>query len=238
MHDAHVPSRAAAEPRRGTPPARAPAPAIGMVRTYERYAPLYDLLFGQVLEPGRRAMTRVATALQPGSLLEVGVGTGLALPGYPPTTRVTGIDLSPEMLARAQGRAREHQLDVTLRLMDAEHMDFADDSFDCVTLPYVLSVTSEPARLVAEARRVCKPDGHVIVVNHFSGSRFWWLMERAVRPLADRVGFRSDFSFDDHIRGFDWELLSVEPVNLFALSRLVVLRNAKRGATRPGAQAA
>ncbi|HLL17947.1 MAG TPA: class I SAM-dependent methyltransferase [Rubrivivax sp.] len=197
-----------------------------VVRTYGLFAPLYDRIFGAVLEPGRRAMARAASALQPESLLEVGVGTGLALAGYPPATRVTGIDLSPAMLARAERRASAlPERAITLALMDAEHMDFPDHSFDCVTVPYVLSVTPNPARLVHEIRRVCKPDGSILIVNHFSGSRFWWLMERAVRPLADRIGFRSDFSFEQNILAYDWAVQSVQPVNLFKLSRLVVLSN-------------
>lgn len=201
-------------------------PAHSVVRTYDRFSPLYDLVFGAVLEPGRRALTQAATALQPGSLLEVGVGTGLTLASYPAATRVVGVDLSGEMLERARARAAALPgRDIALHLMNAEALEFEDASFDCVTLPYVLSVTPQPARLVAEVRRVCKPDGHILVVNHFSGSRFWWLMERAVRSMAQRVGFRSDFGFEQHVLAYDWQVLSVRPVNLFQLSKLVVLRN-------------
>lgn len=205
-----------------TPPASA-----GVERTYDRMAGLYDLMFGQVLEPGRRAMCSAAAALQPARLLEVGVGTGLTLARYPEATQVVGVDVSADMLARARQRAAALPgRQVALHRIDAEHMPFDDASFDCVTVPYVLSVTPDPARLVREIRRVCKPGGTVLVVNHFSGSRFWWLMERAVRSLADRVGFRSDFGFEEHILSHDWQVLSVRPVNLFGLSRLVVLRNA------------
>ena len=201
----------------------------GVVRTYDRYAPLYDRIFGRVLEPGRRAMVQAAAALQPGRVLEVGVGTGLTLAGYPPSASVVGIDLSHDMLERARRRAAAlPQRNITLRAMNAEHMEFPDHSFDCVTVPYVLSVTPDPARLVHEIRRVCRPGGSILVVNHFSGSRFWWLMERAVRSIGDRVGFRSDFSYEQHILAHDWQVVSVRPVNLFGLSRLVVLRNAKR----------
>jgi len=209
------------------------APAMSpqaVVRAYGGLAPLYDLVFGAVLEPGRQALTRAVQQLQPGSLLEVGVGTGLALPGYPASTRIVGVDLSPQMLERARRRAAQMpERDITLRLMNAERMDFPDASFDCVTLPYVLSVTPTPAKLVAEVRRVCKPGGHILVLNHFSGSRFWWLMERAVRRVADRVGFRSDFSYEEHVLSHDWQVESVQPVNLFRLSKLVVIRNRPHG---------
>jgi phosphatidylethanolamine/phosphatidyl-N-methylethanolamine N-methyltransferase len=212
------------------PRRRGPDPsADDVVHTYDRYAPLYDQLFGWVLEPGRRAMTRAAAALNPAHVLEVGVGTGLTLGGYPAAAHVVGIDMSRQMLDRARWRAAQLEgRDITLYLMNAEHMEFADDSFDCVTVPYVLSVTPNPARLVQEIRRVCRPDGRILIVNHFSGSRFWWLMERAVRSMADRIGFRSDFRFEEHILAHDWQVESVRGVNLFGLSKLVVLRNTRR----------
>lgn len=198
-----------------------------IARTYQFYAPIYDQLFGAVLGPGRHALARAVGDLRPARLLEVGVGTGLMLSDYPAQTHITGIDLSPHMLDHARRRALDlRRENVALQVMDAERMAFEDASFDCVTLPYVLSVTTDPKRLVAEVRRVCRKGGTIIVLNHFSGSRFWWLLERAVRSVADRIGFRSDFDFDEHILAHDWELLSVSNVNLFGLSRLVVLRNA------------
>ena len=201
---------------------------LGVVRTYGFFAPLYDWVFGRVLEPGRKAMTAAAAALRPASVLEVGVGTGLTMAGYPPEARLFGIDVSADMLRRAQRRAAAMpEREITLCEMDAERMDFPDDSFDCVTVPYVLSVTPHPARLVQEIRRVCKPDGTILIVNHFSGSRFWWLMERAASAVGDRIGFRSEFSYEEHILGHDWQLESCRSVNLFGLSKLVVLRNGK-----------
>jgi phosphatidylethanolamine/phosphatidyl-N-methylethanolamine N-methyltransferase len=78
---------------------------------------------------------------------------------------------------------------------------------------------------VAELRRVCRKGGTILILNHFSGSRFWWLLERAVRAVADKVGFRSDFGYDEHILCHDWAVESVRSVNLMGLSKLVVIRN-------------
>jgi phosphatidylethanolamine/phosphatidyl-N-methylethanolamine N-methyltransferase len=211
-------------------PAAAAAPPVlderSVLSAYARAAPLYDVVFGRLLEPGRQLMVETAARLQPQRVLEVGVGTGLTLAGYPAAAQVVGIDLSPEMLERARRRAEAMPgRDIQLELMNAEQMSFEVGSFDCVTLPYVLSVTPDPARLVREIRRVCRPDGRVLIVNHFSGSRAWWLLERSVRSLADRVGFRSDFGFEEHVLSHDWQVESVQPVNLFGLSRMVVLRN-------------
>ena len=208
-----------------TPAPRGARPASASA-AYDRLAPLYDRVYGRVLEPGRKAMARAAAALAPASVLEVGVGTGLTLAGYPTGARVVGIDLSAQMLERARRRAADLPgRDISLRVMDAERLDFPDESFDCVTVPYVLSVVPHPRQAIAELRRVCRRDGRILVVNHFSGSRFWWLLERAVRPLAGRVGFHSEFAFEEHILGHDWVVESVQPVNLFGLSRLVQLRN-------------
>ena len=197
-----------------------------LIHIYGRYAPLYDLMFGGVLEHGRRRMAKRVDELKPASLLEIGVGTGLTLFRYPKESAVVGVDLSADMLSRAQAKAnRLTGRDISLLTMDAEQLSFPDNSFDCVTLPYVLSVTPNPLRLIQEIRRVCKTEGTILILNHFSGSRFWWFLERAVRPLADRVGFRSDFSLEQYVIAHDWKIESVQSVNPFGLSKLIVVRN-------------
>jgi phosphatidylethanolamine/phosphatidyl-N-methylethanolamine N-methyltransferase len=203
--------------------------SIHVVDTYRRYAPFYDRLFGAILEPGRHALAQAASRLpdaSPLALLEIGVGTGLTLPLYSPSLEVTGIDISAPMLAKA--RARAAQIDgrtFDLRLMDGEKLDFPDGTFGCVALPYVLSVTPDPARLVAEVRRVCRKGGTVLILNHFTGSSVWWLLERLARPMADRIGFRSDFDFTQQVLRYDWAVQSVQEVNLLGLSKLVTIRN-------------
>lgn len=195
-------------------------------RAYDRYAPFYDHLFGAVYAHGHRRLAQALRILAPRRALEVGVGTGLTLNCYPATTDLVGIDLSEAMLARARRRASKLGLaNTTLQAMNGESTSFADASFDCITLPYVLSATPEPARLVRELRRICRPQGHILILNHFSGSRFWRLLERAVQPLSAKIGFRSDFHFEEHIACYDWKVLSVESANPFGLSRLVLIQN-------------
>ncbi|HYQ98593.1 MAG TPA: methyltransferase domain-containing protein [Casimicrobiaceae bacterium] len=221
--DVAAPARRAA-PLRGLVPVSRDA----VVRAYQRYAPVYDRVFGGVLDPGRRALAEAVAQVAPATLLEVGIGTGLMLARYPAATSVVGVDLSEPMLAKA--RARAHALpgrSIRLEVMDAEALTFPDGAFDCVTVPYVLSVTPNPRRLVAEIRRVCRKGGTILIVNHFSGSRFWWLLERAVRPLAGRVGFRSEFSLRAEISRYDWRVESVREVNLLGLSKLIAIRNVR-----------
>lgn len=216
-HSRHAP--ASAEPAHGFT-------AGDVVDAYRRYAPLYDWVFGAVLEPGRRALAAAVCRENPGTLLEVGVGTGLLLPHYPAQAKVTGIDLSQAMLDKARQRAGQLPgRDIRLMRSNGETLSFAANAFDCVTLPYVLSVTPDPARLIGEALRVCRAGGSIFVVNHFSGSRTWWLLERLVRPLAARIGFRSDFSLQEQILDHGWQIESIRTVNLFGLSRLIHIRN-------------
>jgi len=198
-----------------------------VIQTYRRYAPFYDIIFGAALGPGRKQMARMVSTISPASILELGVGTGLTLRHYPSNTHITGIDLSSEMLDRARAQANQlprHR--ISLHKMDAERLEFDDNSFACITVPYVLSVTPNPEKLVSELRRVCEPDGHIIIVNHFSGSRSWWLFERMAKPFADRIGFRPEFDYERHILSHDWRVEDVSLVNIFGLSRLVHIRNA------------
>jgi len=195
-----------------------------VLRVYGRYAPVYDWVFGRILEPGRAAMTRAVVDRAPDSLLEVGVGTGLALPNYPAATQSIGVDLSMEMLRRARELvARKSLRGVELICADAEQLPFRDAAFDCVTVPYVLSVTPHPEQLLGELRRVCKPDGSVFILGHFGGAGVWQVAERLASPLADRIGFRTDISASI-LEHPDWEIVASHTVNLFGLSRLVELR--------------
>jgi phosphatidylethanolamine/phosphatidyl-N-methylethanolamine N-methyltransferase len=197
-------------------------------KTYHYYAPIYDILFGSILESGRIALVKEVLIKEPSSLLEIGVGTGLLIPHYPISCKITGIDISDDMLEIAKKRILQlPNQAIELINMDAEKPAFGDSSFDCVVLPYVLSVTPNPHQLITEARRVCKDNGHIIIVNHFSGNRFWWFLEKLFKNLAEKIGFRSQFSYQEHIESHNWQIEKVKSVNLFGLSKLIVIRNIK-----------
>jgi len=195
-------------------------------KTYAFYAPIYDYLFGAVLEPGRRELCKEVAELKPISILEIGVGTGLLLGMYPKESSVSGIDISEEMLSIARARVKKMQCsNIHLETMDAEHLNFPDNSFDCVVLPYVLSVTPNPDGLIKEARRVCNKNGTLIILNHFSGNNAWLLLEKLFKNLTEKIGFRSEFSYENHILKHNWKVKKVTKVNLFGLSKLIVIEN-------------
>jgi len=130
---------------------------------YRRWAGVYDAVFGGICLLARRRAVALVNQLPGRDVLEVGVGTGLALPYYAADRRVTGIDLSTEMLAQARRRVADREIGnvVALREMDAEATDFPDASFDVAVAMFVASVVPHPRALLAEMRRVVRPGGVV-----------------------------------------------------------------------------
>lgn len=197
-------------------------------RIYKFYAPFYDFLFGRFLDNGRVALARGIDA-EARWLLEVGVGTGLALQYYPQSVHIVGVDLSDDMLRRAASRVADgkNAREIQLIKADAEQLPFLDNSFDVVSLPYVLSVTPNPHALLRELRRVCRPGGQILILNHFKGAGVWSGLEALLAELAHKVGFDSGLTVDV-LYSEDWSVLELRNVNLFGLSRLVVIRNEKQ----------
>lgn len=198
-------------------------------KSYKRYAKGYDLYFGAVFQPGRKAVIDKMHCRPGERILEVGVGTGLSLPLYPSSVHVTGIDLSSHMLAKAQLRKEQGSLKhVELWEMDAENMNFDDNSFDKVVAMYVASVVPHPERMVEEMHRVCKPGGEIFIVNHFHSThpvikRF----EKLVSPLSKMVGFRPDFCLESFVAETGLDVVDKSKVNLFGYWTLLRARNNK-----------
>jgi phosphatidylethanolamine/phosphatidyl-N-methylethanolamine N-methyltransferase len=167
-------------------------------KTYRRWAPVYDIAFGRITQGGRILAAGHVNS-QGGSVLEVGIGTGLALGFYAPTVRVTGIDVSAEMLREAAVRAARLGLRnvAGLHQMDARAIDLPDASFDHVAAMHIMSVVPEPERVLEEMVRLCRPGGSVLIANHFAGrAEGWSLAERLAAPLADLLGWHADFEID------------------------------------------
>ncbi|HXU93216.1 MAG TPA: methyltransferase domain-containing protein, partial [Gallionella sp.] len=187
-------------------------------RVYRRYARFYDLCFGAIFQPGRKAIVE-SMACAPGDrILEVGVGTGLSLPLYPKDVEVTGIDISRDMLAQAEARRKREKLDnvVELAVMDAEGMTFEDNSFDRVVAMHVASVAPHPELLVAEMRRVCKPNGHLFFVNHsHSRNPVMGGVESLLAPMSRQLGFRPDFSLEHFLDETGLVAMHARRVDLF-----------------------
>lgn len=191
---------------------------------YDKLAKVYDLIFGPTLHPGRlQAIQRMG--IQAGDrVLEVGVGTGINLSLYPKDCAVTGIDFSSSMLEKARERAVRKDVPHSLRLlqMDAADLKFADDSFDIVYAPYLISVVPDPIRVAQEMRRVCRPGGRIVFLNHFlSPNPILSRAERLISPMTIHIGFKADLDLPAFLAQSNLEPISIEKVNLPRIWSLV-----------------
>jgi phosphatidylethanolamine/phosphatidyl-N-methylethanolamine N-methyltransferase len=195
-------------------------------KVYRRWAPVYDATFGRIVEAGVKEAAKHINQFS-GRLLDVGVGTGLALPQYGPQLRVTGIDLSRAMLDRARKRVEKSgkgNVEALLE-MDATSLAFGDNSFDVAVAMYVVTVVPDPARVMHELARVLKPGGRLIIVNHFSVDKgLRGAIEKGMGPHASKIGWRAEFPVEtimvsDRLRLADKR--DVKPFGLFTLLEFV-----------------
>ena len=190
---------------------------------YHKIAKVYDLTFGPTLHPGRlQAIQRMD--IQSGErVLEVGVGTGINLSLYPRNCSVTGIDFTASMLEIARERVERKGIqNVRLLQMDAADMKIADNSFDIVYAPYVISVVPDPVKVAQEMRRVCRPGGRIIVLNHFlSPNSLLSRIERMISPFTIHIGFKADLDLPAFLAQAGLQPQSIEKVNIPRLWSLI-----------------
>ena len=195
---------------------------------YYEFSHLYDVFFGRVFFPRIVRVIR-SLGIEPGArVLELGVGTGLSLEAYPQHCQVTGIDLAPEMLERAQDRVnRNGWRHVTLQQGDALNLAFADDAFDYVMAFHVVSVVPDPQRMMAEAERVCRPGGLLAIINHFrSRQRAVARVQRGIDPVTRRLGWTTTLCLPELLDGSRLHLERQWKTSPRSLFTIVVARNA------------
>lgn len=197
-----------------------------VVAAYARWAPIYDPIFGVITNRAIAATMAEVNALPAERVLEVGVGTGLSLPLYR-ERRVTGIDISPDMLERARERVRKQGLRFVegLAVMDAANLTYADGAFDTAVAMFVMTVVPDPARVMTEMMRVVRPGGHVVIVNHFSapgGPRA--AAERFLSRFATKLGWHPEFDRGEVLNRPGLQLLSERRLFPFGLYTLLVLK--------------
>jgi phosphatidylethanolamine/phosphatidyl-N-methylethanolamine N-methyltransferase len=173
-----------------------------VTKAYARWAPVYDLVFGAVFERGRHAAIAAAERIG-GRILEVGVGTGISLPGYSKSCRLSGVDISEPMLRKAQERVAEFGLDNVegLWVMDAAALSFPDASFDVVVAQYVITTVPDPEATLDEFARVLKPGGEIVLVSRVGAEAgLRRSLEHWFAPAARKLGWRTEFSFERYAR--------------------------------------
>ncbi|MBI4996243.1 MAG: class I SAM-dependent methyltransferase [Rhodocyclales bacterium] len=167
---------------------------MSLKHSYALIAPFYDAFLTAATHGARgRSLAALADRI-PGEVLIAGIGTGLDIPHLPPQHRYVGIDLTRAMLAKAQRRAGSR---LQLVQGDVHRLPFPDAHFDAVVLHLILAVVPQPELCLAEAARVLKPGGHVLVFDKFlkPGERALW--KRAMNSLTRHVATRLDVVFED-----------------------------------------
>ena len=200
---------------------------------YGRLTRFYDVAFGAMLQEGRRRAMAYLSPNTGESILEIGVGTGADLREYPAPCRVTAIDLSMAMLEHARGRASKRtRARVSFVQMDATKLAFPDGSFDAVYAPHVINVVPDPAAMGREIARVCRPNGRVVLLNHFDGvPETTNLTNHVAGGIAKLFSVNWKLPLEDFLRQAGLEAITVESVNRPRLSSIVLCRVAQTGVT-------
>lgn len=195
-------------------------------RFYHNLVPAYQAVWPAVAK--RRIQMNLSNLnIASGSkILEVGVGTGMSLDAYPTDTEVLGVDLSESMLAEAETTiAREDWSHISVRPMNAEQLEFDDESFDLVTSFHTISVVTRPEQMMRELVRVCRPGGRILVINHFRSENP--LIARVVDSaggLTRRLGWRTDLQMNELLNELPIEIESCRKDNPLSLFRVLVAK--------------
>jgi phosphatidylethanolamine/phosphatidyl-N-methylethanolamine N-methyltransferase len=168
---------------------------------YDRWAPVYDLVFGRVFRTGRSLSIEAANRIG-GRVLEVGCGTGISFPQYAKSCTLYGIDISDRILAKARTRAAMLDNVEAVEVMDAEQLRLDDGSFDVIVAQYVITAVPNPERALDEFARVVRSGGEIIITTRIgAGQGLRGRIEKLLMPVTSRLGFRTEFPFE---RYADW----------------------------------
>jgi phosphatidylethanolamine/phosphatidyl-N-methylethanolamine N-methyltransferase len=199
-------------------------------KLYSELAPLYDKVFGKIFYS---RLERVIEDLDipPGAkILEVGAGTGTSFPAYPTHCEITGVDLAPDMLARARQKIQKNGwLHFKVLEMDALDLQFSDNTFDYVMAFHVVTVVPDPIRMIAEANRVCKPGGRIVIVNHFTSEvPLLGTLTQALDPITRWLGWRTDLKLKPFIETSNLKVEKIYKLNKTSLYTVLLFRKEKK----------
>ena len=217
-------------------------------RLYSDWAPLYDKTFAKFFYSRERTVIKDLNLPADAEILEVGVGTGTSLPAYPRNCHVIGVDQAPLMLARAREKiAQNHWGHLEVREMDALNLAYSDNVFDYVMAFHVVSVVPDPVRMVDEMKRVCRPGGTIVIVNHFTTtSPIWGKLTKSLDPITRRLGWSTNLELKPFLDEAAFTECKAYKSSRFSLYTVVVGTNDKEdtagihpieaSAPSPGAQ--
>ncbi len=202
-----------------------------IIKSYKRVSSIYDYTFGKVFKPGQKTLIEKMNCNDNDSVLEIGIGTGSSLQYYPQKTKVVGIDISPDMLKIADKKIKDNNSNnKTIAMMNGEELCFSDNTFDKVVAMYVISVTHNPERLIHEMKRVCKEDGDIFIVNHFScdtDNLFVRAFEKALMPVSKILGWKPYFPYTEFNKYANLDVQEISKVNIFDYWNIIHASNNK-----------
>ncbi len=195
---------------------------------YNRIARIYDLV--ETMSEGRfRPWREQLWSRAQGKILEVGVGTGKNFPYHPQGEKVTGIDLSDQMLARAQERARRLGRPVALAEGDAQALEFPDNSFDTAADTFVFCSVPDPVQGLKELNRVVRPGGRILLLEHTRIDRpvIGWMMDR-LNPIIVRLwGANINRRTVENVQQAGLEIEEIEDLGPMKMVKLIVAKPRK-----------
>jgi phosphatidylethanolamine/phosphatidyl-N-methylethanolamine N-methyltransferase len=204
-------------------------------KLYSELAPLYDKVFGKIFYARLERVIEDLRIPRGAKVLEVGAGTGTSFPAYPSHCEITGIDLAPDMLERARQKIRENGWrHIRVLEMNAQNLEFPDNTFDYVMAFHVVTVVPDPVRMVQEAKRVCKPGGKIVIVNHFTSEvPLLGTFTEALDPITRWLGWRTDLKLRPFIQTTDLKVDKVYKLSKASLHTVLLGRKEKNGFYHP-----
>jgi phosphatidylethanolamine/phosphatidyl-N-methylethanolamine N-methyltransferase len=198
-------------------------------RLYSEYALLYDKTFGKIFYDRIKQVIGSLNIPRGARVLELGVGTGISFPAYPSHCQVVGIDLAADMLVQARAKiAKNNWSHLQVMEMDALNLTFADNSFDYVTAFHTVTVVPDPVRMLAEAKRVCRPGGKIVIVNHFTTDLpIIGPLTEALDPVTRRLGWGTKLRLESFLNAADFNVEEMYKLSKPSLYTVVVGANQK-----------
>jgi phosphatidylethanolamine/phosphatidyl-N-methylethanolamine N-methyltransferase len=190
---------------------------------------LYDKTFGKIFYDRIKQVIEALHIPRRAEVLELGVGTGTSFPAYPSHCQVIGVDLAVDMLAQAREKISKNGWShLKVVEMDALNLAFADNSFDYVTAFHTVTVVPDPIQMLAEAKRVCRPGGKIVIVNHFTTDLpIIGALTEALDPLTRRLGWRTKLKLGPFLEATDFKVKEIYKLSKFSLYTVVVGVNQK-----------